>query len=487
MLHEDVGANLFITFHTSHDDERIVAEEIGTAMGCKAVTLKEVLSKTHEFPSTQTRVAFHGHGGSDTFGSQDHNLSPDEFADEIITLLNRYPNIKDIDLLSCNLGLLDEDGNCYASIVQSRLDKAGFAHVNVNTFLVDNGKKNILDSFFIVGMSESPQKGYLSKGTFSLDLLRVENEEQVLLHEQINRLNEQLYELKVKGDVLRSISGVCSGDDVTMEKFKKEMTSRGYNEKQLTSIIRDFNVVIHDSDESDNYFTCNIVDSSKKYIYKRDARTDLDTLDEPERLLRDQLLRANNDFALLRSTQKNTRVFTGEIRYVQDYLVPARQVTEYQLRTQIMNLTKLDGTTDIKAIGKSLKSIAQAYKLNESVNLLDVYTENLAQVFLTYKSTNVERLSALQALAIEIGKAYVNILVKNMDVTESIDLLKEQTTRICDIIRKDHKEKGTMSFPNFPGGGLMFTQSSLARTISQAIAKSETVVKTKVETVGLKL
>lgn len=474
MLDRDAESQaLFITFHSEREPEKIVADKLAHAIHCKAVTFKDVIAEAEIIPPTQTRIAFHGHGDATQFGSIDHNMTPDEFAKELITLLTKYPHVKDIDLLSCNLGLIDQNGQCYAGIVQTHLDKAGFSYVNVNTFIVDNKSDEILDSFFVVGMSDELHPSLLKPNQFSLDILRKDNIDQIKVHQAIKDVEKDLYFGNVKMNLLASIRNVCKGDEVSLDNLKAEMLLQGYNEDIFNKIIKEYDVKVHKPEDEEAYFTCNIIDSSKKYMYKKDAQEDMYVIERQMHDISKKHEVLSLQFAKLRSESPNTRSFVSELKDIHTFLVPMHSVNSLNLRKKIQELQLLKVETPSKTLGKLITEVAESYKDQPTVQLLDIYAKNLAKELLTYKSSNPQRLSAINKLAVQIGVIYDEHLTKHTDIEACIKLLKESVMRICEDIRANHKATGTFSFPKFPGGGFSLTESSLARNLGNAMIKSD--------------
>lgn len=467
---------VFITFHTEKESERLTAENIAAAVEAKVITFKELLTNNH-VPADQARIIFHGHGSPEMFGSLYHHYSAKEFAEELISLLKNNPKIKDIDLLSCNLGLIDKDGSCYAGIVQSYLDEAGFDYVSINTFLVDNKNDDILDSFFIVGMSDASDSFFLNKTQFSLDLLKKENKDQVNIHDELHELEKELYLSKVIIDLLTAIRFACKEDHVTLNTLTEELHALGYNKTQIDKIVKDYNVKLHDTEEDiDPYFTCNIIDPKKKYQYANDTRDDINALESQIYSLSRRHEELSRIFAKLRSESKNTRILIGDIKNIQNNLASMHMITHLEMLKNIEQLTTLKNDTDPKILGKNILSIVNAHKTTFDVKLLDIYAKNLATVFLNYKSRNTQRISALNMLAMQIGQIYSAHLDKSENIDDCIDRLKTETRMICEMIKDDHKHHGTFSFQGFSGGKFSLTQSSLAKNLGDALLKSDKAI-----------
>src|SRR5262245_62128176 len=106
--------NVLISFENDKH-ETAITTKLGKALGEVVATYEEVMTGKFPIPSTQTRLSFYGHGDVDKFGSDKVHFTPEEFAQLLIKILTINPNIKDIDLMACNVGLLDEKGECYTS------------------------------------------------------------------------------------------------------------------------------------------------------------------------------------------------------------------------------------------------------------------------------------------------------------------------------------------------------------------------------------
>jgi len=178
-------------------------------------------------------------------------------------------------------------------------------------------------------------------------------------------------------------------------------------------------------------------------------------------------------FARLRSESPNTRSFVSELKDIHSFLVPMRSVTRLSLHKQIQELQLIKSDTSPKALGKLIIDIADAYKENPAIKLLDIYAKNLAKELLSYKSSNPQRMSAINKLAVQIGVIYDEHLTKHTDIEACIAMLKETVMGVCAEIRENHKATGTLSFPSFPRGGFSLTGSSLARNLGSAMVKSD--------------
>ncbi|WP_232220727.1 hypothetical protein, partial [Legionella tunisiensis] len=71
-------------------------------------------------PEEQVRVSFMGHGRRDGIGDFE---SPDEFFAFLVRFKEQNPQVTDIELFSCNVGLTTEDNRGFAAEVAELIDK----------------------------------------------------------------------------------------------------------------------------------------------------------------------------------------------------------------------------------------------------------------------------------------------------------------------------------------------------------------------------
>lgn len=471
--------DLLITFHdTGEHSAREAANKLSAALNCKVVTFKEGQLDQVSTPATQTRVAFHGDGNSQIFGSTKHYLSPIEFANELIKFLKNNPNVTDVDLLSCNLGLIDKNNNCYALSVQECLDANGYGHVNVNTFVADNKDDAILDSFFIVGLKNDPNSQTLGENLFSLDVLKKDNAKQAEMSKRLEGLENDQFDLQVQRDLLASIKELLAGKsaNVTLANLRTRLQDKDYNQGQITHILTKYNVQIYDQ-EDDLYVTTNLF-PQKQYRYKKDVQTDMDAVDVKISKTSKDMEELANNFAKLRTAEASTtRIHKDEISQVRKYLKPMRHLISDQLMNRVTTLKTPNQNFDAKTIGALIKNISDTYKgrrLHGDLRKLDIYAGNLADIFSTYKNNNTKELNVLNELAFFLGNAYQNCITEGKDVEECINELRIKVKEICFDVKTNYKEQDSPRQQNFSGGGLTtFASSSLSQKLNEAIIKSD--------------
>lgn len=99
-----------------------------------------LISGMEEKPHEITRLVVYGHGGMDeerkgVFFGGEILYTPLELHKKLLPLLQQFPNIKQIDLLACNLGVEHKPGISYAGEFSTYLKKSLSRKVNIRTFI----------------------------------------------------------------------------------------------------------------------------------------------------------------------------------------------------------------------------------------------------------------------------------------------------------------------------------------------------------------
>lgn len=336
--------NLLVSFATDAN-ETSIATELGKALNETVVSFQDIATGRTPIPSTQTRISFYGHGDIDVFGSNRTYFNPSQFAAELMKMLTTNPGIKDIDLLSCNVGLVDAKGQSYVTQVQAILNKAGFK-VNINTFLVDNSKRDVHESLFVVGVdnaygpslrAEIASRGIDLVGAdeFSLDILRTNNERLMKVSADIQVVKERIAFEDALTGLFSAMKTCCANSTFTEAALKAEMC-RTYSEPTVNRLLDMYHMeYFAGNDDTDGYFKCDLPPAAQRATYggKYDAvRTGKYTfageVREAQSITPDDGMRLNVRlselsclFAELRA--REGRAFKDKLVNIRNYLKPA--------------------------------------------------------------------------------------------------------------------------------------------------------------------
>lgn len=336
--------NLLVSFATDMS-ETSIATELGKALDETVVSFQDIATGRTPIPSTQTRLTFYGHGDIDVFGSNRTYFNPTQFAAELIKILTTNPGIKDIDLLSCNVGLIDDKGQSYVTQVQDILNKAGFK-VNINTFLVDNSKKDVHESLFVVGVDNaygpSLRQEIASRGVdlvgadeFSLDILRTNNERLMKVSADIQIIKEKIAFEDALTGLFSAMKSCCSDRTYTEDALKEEMR-RHFSEPTINRLLGMYHVeYFAGNDDEDGYFKCDLpparqrAEYTGKYTAIREGKyTYSGEVREAQNLTPDESMRLNvrlSELSCLFSElrAREGRVFKDKLSNIRSYLKPA--------------------------------------------------------------------------------------------------------------------------------------------------------------------
>lgn len=336
--------NLLVSFATD-TSEASIANALGNALHETVVSYQDLTTGRTPIPSTQTRLSFYGHGDVDIFGSTRAYFNPTQFAAELIKILTANPGIKDIDLLSCNVGLIDSKGQSYVTQVQAILNKAGFK-VNINTFIVDNSKKDVHESLFVVGVDNayapSLRQEIISRGIdlvaadeFSLDILRSNNERLMKVSAEIQTVKEKIAFEEALTGLFNAMKVCCSDGAFTEAALKAEMCKQ-YSEPTVNRLLAMYHVeCFAGNDDEEGYIKCDLpparqrADYTGKYSAIREGKyTFSGEVREAQSLTPDEGIRLNVRlselsclFAELRA--KEARAFKDKLSNIRAYLKPA--------------------------------------------------------------------------------------------------------------------------------------------------------------------
>lgn len=388
--------DILVTLTTDLSDLN-VAEDLRKALDCeKHVFFQDIISGKETLPHTQTRISFHGHGDVDIFGSRDSHFNPKQFAEELIQILKTNKQITDIDLLSCNVGMIDAKGYSYAGELQDLLQHAGY-NIRINTFVVDNSKNDVHSSFFVVGTNSSDaplslgDKSFLKSDEFSLDILRKTNEKQMKIYDRLTSAFTEQAVCNTKIDILNAIYSMCSSDEsnaMTLQQFTKEMQAKNYSNEKITELVGLYHLQFIDDGMSEPYVKGDILSQMERavyknqrkcenvydgiYMYKGDATRAKDHVLTQVYHLNQRISQLSEEFAKARAEEG--RAYMDKLANIRNYLAPVKELTQAKKETvqQEVSASLADSTLVISSIlnaSKSNTATPEKQQKNEEADL----------------------------------------------------------------------------------------------------------------------
>lgn len=354
-------------------NERPIAAKLAEALHTDPIPLENLLTRKARLPPEQTRLSFYGHSNGEVFGGDGQFYNEEAFVKNLIHILEKNPSIREIDLLSCNVGAMDAEGRCYAANVKEQLLEAGH-DIEVNTFLVDNRDNSIRMSFFVVGSDAAEQemmnvkKDLLKASEFSLDVIRLNQPELNQLYDLYWEKKHDLIDKSMKLKIVNAFYKIIS-KAVTQELSGEEMmnilkdTLRGkkifrhLSNKKLDHIIKSLDIVFFSSPP---FIRLVINDQKCALSFEKDISRLKDYLSSMKIDAQHQFKLVANQFALLRATE--ARVYKGDIAEIRSFLKP-------------VSILKLDEMKEDEKKDLHIQSEAQAYLKHTRISDFHIFSQ----------------------------------------------------------------------------------------------------------------
>lgn len=319
--------------------ERGIYTRLAKALNCEAVSLEDLLNKRVLIPSLQDRVTFYGHSDGEYFGGGQVYYTAEEFSKHLLEILQTSPDIREIDLLACNVGAFDKNGECYASKIREILLKNGY-DIRVNTFVVDNSDDSIVKSFFVVGNlnvndeknnMQTPDTPDLTSDEFALDILRSSDHELYKAYQAVNEDRTRLDECKLISAIVSAFDAIIDAemnmDEFTQKDainiFKKHMRANKYFhgvqdfESVLSDIMKKYNIQFMQNDKTASYRFNN---SLYEFKYPKDISRVSSQIEYIESAAKQRYVASYNQCSKMRA--ERARVMKGGLSDIRTYLKP---------------------------------------------------------------------------------------------------------------------------------------------------------------------
>ncbi|VVC75366.1 hypothetical protein AQUSIP_06560 [Aquicella siphonis] len=379
--------------------ERGIYTRLAQALNCEAISFEDLLNGNGSIPPTQTRVTFYGHSDGDVFGGGHKYYNAEEFSNHVLAILKTNPGIREIDLLACNVGAFDMNGECYASKVKQLLSKSGY-DIQINTFVVDNSDNSIVKSFFVVGnLNVDDQSGeknatgtsYLNADEFSLDILRSSDQGLYAAYMAVREDREHLEEYKLISAILSTfyeiIEAEMNSDEFTKQDalkiFKKSMAThkffRGTEdfESTLDYIIKKYNIQFMENEKTASFRFNNV---SYGFKYRKDISREANYFDDMQLVAKQKYVKSYNECSQMRS--ERARVMKGSLSDIRTHLKPVMLPGKTAVRTKSPH-----GARDFR-----IQSHASSYLRKSNINDFKIFSHASGDI-LSQKSYDGEAIT----------------------------------------------------------------------------------------------